>query len=192
MKQTVHTVRHYANVMLALMPPGLPWKWLEDGFGDKLFQAFAVEFTRIELAIQHVLDRAITLHTPKKSLYTLAEYQRVADEAAEVFSEDLARRKSRCGGMRCGGRLWSEDAEGSSWAIQKVRVAHLLGPLVSGRAVCGRRLAGERARYVLRVFYYAGVVNPDVIAEALKEFRQDHMVLFFEDITGLQGNIYYA
>lgn len=192
MKLTKHTVRQYADVLLALLPPGMPWKWPLDGFGDKIFQAVAVEFTRIEDAIQDVLDRAITLHTPKKQLYTLAEYQRVAEESVESINEDLSRRKTRVGSMRCGRRLWSEDAEGSSWVIPKVRVAHLLGPIVAGRSVCGRRLAGERARYVMRVFYYYGVVDPDVIANALKDFRQAHVVLFFEDITGFQGNIYYA
>lgn len=192
MKLPLHSVRQYANVFLALLDHGAAWRWPVDGLGDRLFQAIAVEFTRVELIIQEILDRAITRHTPAQSLYTLAEYQRVADAAAEAFTEDLTRRQSRVGSMRCGRRLWSEDAEGSSWPIQKVRVAHLLGPLVTGRSVVGRRLMGERARFVMRVFYYYGVVDPEVIAAALREFRQAHVELFFEDITGRQGNIYYV
>ena len=192
MKLRLHTIREYANAMLALLLEGAAWRWPVNGLGDKIFQAFAVELLRIELICQQVLDRAITLHTPAANSYTLADYQAVADAAAAQFTETLPRQASRAGRMRAGQRVWSEDAEGSSWPIVKVRVAHLLGPSIAGKMVAGRRLMGERSRYVLRVFYYATVVDPHVIAAALQEFKQSHMVLFFEDITGNAGNIYYA
>jgi len=192
MKLPLHTIRQFANAMLALLPPGAAWRWAVDGFGDRIFQAVAVEFTRIELIIQQVLDRSITLHTPSQSLYTLAEYQRVADEAAAQFVEPLPRQASRTGRMRTGQRLWSSSAEGSSWPIAKVKVAHLRGPFVTGRSKTGQRLMSARSRFVLHVFYYHGVVNPDVIAAALQEFKQAHVALFFEDITGIAGNKYYV
>lgn len=192
MKLRFHTVRDYANAMLNLLLEGAAWRWPVDGLGDKIFQAFAVELLRIELICQQVLDRAITLHTPAPNSYTLADYQAVADAAAAQFSETLPRQASRAGRARAGQRLWSSAAEGSTWPIAKVKLAHLQGPSIVGKSKAGQRLMGERSRYVLRVWYYAGVVNPDVIAAALNDFKQSHMVLFFEDITTNAGNKYYA
>lgn len=188
----LHTVREYANAMLALLPPGAAWRWPFDGLGDKIFQAFAVELLSIELICQQLLDRAIEMHAPASNSYTLADYQAVADAAAAQFDEPLPRQASRAGRARAGQRLWSSAAEGSTWPIVKVKLAHLQGPSMVGKSRAGQRLMGERARYVIRVWYYAGVVNPDVIAAALNEFKQSHMVFFFEDITTNAGNKYYA
>lgn len=192
MIRPVHTLRQFSNAMLALLPPGAAWQWAEDGLGDRIFQTLSAELVRVEQVVQSVLDRAIELHRPAQSLYTLAEYQRVADEAAAQFSESLPRHSSIAGRARAGQRLWSSAAEGSTWPIKKVRVDHLLGPSIAGQTKVGQRLMGSRSRYVLRVYYYHNVVNSDVVAQALQEFKQAHVVLFFEDITRNAGNKYYA
>lgn len=192
MKLRIHTVRDYANAMLNLLLEGAAWRWPVDGLGDKIFQAFAAELVRIEQICQQVLDRAIALHVPTSGKYTLADYQAVADAAAAQFSESLPRQASRAGRMRAGQRLWSSAAEGSTWPIIKVKLTHLQGPSIAGKLRAGQRLMGDRARFVIRVWYYAGVVDPDVIAAALLAFKQAHVVLFFEDITTNAGNKYYV
>lgn len=192
MKLRLHTVREYANAMLALLPPGAAWRWPVDGLGDKIFQAMALELLRIELILQQVLDRAIELHRPNSSRYTLADYQAVADAAVAAYSETLPRQSSRAGLARAGQRLWSPAANNSSWLITKVKLVHLQGPTLASKATAGQRLMGARARYVIRVFYYAGVVDRHALAAALQAFKQAHVVLFFEDISGHAGNFYYA
>jgi len=71
-----------------------------------------------------------------------------------------------------------------AWLVQ---VDHLVGPFRVGSHV-GDRLWGSRGRYVMQVRYYRSVVNPKVIWDALMEFKQAHVYLWFEDITGVGGN----
>lgn len=191
MKLRLHTVREYANAMLALLPPGAAWRWPVDGLGDKIFQAMALELLRIELICQQLLDRAITLHTPGTNSYTLADYQAVANSAL-IGTEPLPRKASRAGRACAGQRLWSPAAEGSSWPIQRLRIDHLTQPSLASSARAGQPLYGERARVALRVWCYMGVVDHEAIAAALQAFKQAHVVLFFEDISLRAGDYYYA
>jgi hypothetical protein len=72
-----------------------------------------------------------------------------------------------------------------------VQVDHLVGPFRVG-SHAGERLWGHRSRYVLRVRYYRSVVDPKVLWDALMAFKQAHVFLWFEDITGVGGEVNYA
>ena len=62
-----------------------------------------------------------------------------------------------------------------------------LGPFRVG-SHAGDRLWSTRGRYVLRVRYYRSVVDPEVLWEALSAFKQAHVFLWFEDISGVGGS----
>lgn len=64
-----------------------------------------------------------------------------------------------------------------------VRVDHLFGPARVGSRI-GDRLWGTRSRYILRVRYDGSVVDPAVLWAALSAFKQAHVFLWFEDISG--------
>ncbi|WP_435626992.1 hypothetical protein [Candidatus Ferrigenium straubiae] len=68
-----------------------------------------------------------------------------------------------------------------------MQVDHLLGPFRAG-SKAGQQLWGTRSRYVLRVRYYRSVVNPRPLWDALNAFKQAHVRLWFEDITGTGGS----
>ena len=107
-----------------------------------------------------------------------------------------------CAGSRAGAALWNPRWLGRRCAVNQVlvvwggdfpvplvRVDHLLGPFRVGSGA-GCRLWGTRSRYVLRVRYYVSVVNPAPLYAALDDFKQSHVFLWLEDITGSGG--FYA
>lgn len=192
MRLIPHTVRQFADALLAMLPLGAAWKWPEGGLGDKIMAAAAEELVRVEVATQDVLDNAIETHRPAITSWHIDEYRRVANEALEGQTEAVPRQPTIVGRARAGKRLWSENAETLTFPIKLLQIDHLLGPLMAGKSLTGQCVRGERSRYVLRVRYYATVVEPDVIAAALQAFKQSHVALWFEDITGRAGNIYYA
>lgn len=186
MKVKPHSPREYANALKALLPPGAAWEWPEGGLGDGLLLGTGEELARIEAATQAVLDRAVEIHRPKTSSWHINEYRRVADEAIAGVVETMPRRPAGIG-SRIGDRLWSHAAPGLIFPIDLVRVEHLLGPARIGSRI-GDRLWGTRGRYVLRVRYYRSVVNPALLWEALDAFKQAHVFLWFEDISGAGGS----
>lgn len=186
-----HTVREFANALKALLPVGAAWQWPINGLGDRIMLALAIELARFESFIQGVLDNAITTHQPATSLFTLAEYRRVANEALGNTQETMPRVSTRAGRVQAGQRLWSAAAEASTFNIDLLHV-DLMYPSQTDVSQAGHRLYGERIRYALRVRYYDTVVNTATIATALQAFKQAHVALWFEDITSRAGNILYA
>lgn len=190
MKVTAHSPRQFADALKALLPPGAAWKWPEGGTGDMLLLGIAEELARVEYAAQGVLDNAIETHRPKASSWHISAYQRVAEDALGGQAEMMPRRPFAIGST-VGQRLWSQAAPGLNFPIDLVRVDHLLGPARVGNghgSRIGDRLWGTRGRYVLRVRYYRSVVNPAVLWEALAAFKQAHVFLWFEDISGVGGS----
>ncbi|MCL1961399.1 MAG: hypothetical protein FWG56_06445 [Desulfovibrionaceae bacterium] len=197
MKLQPHTQDDYAQALLALLPPGKAWEWPEGGFGHSLLRGTAIEPTRIEHDIPNVLQRAIDAHRPRFSSWHISEYQRVAEEAlaAAGITETLPR-KTCAIGARIGDRLWSANAPNTDFAVPLVQCFHLFAPMSIGRRVgdgSGRDPAARlwsvpRTRYILLVRYYRSVVDPEILRAALEAFRQAHVTLWFEDITGVGGN----
>jgi len=190
MKITDHTPREFADAIKALLPPGAAWEWPEGGTGDALLLGTAEELARVEAAAQAVLDNAIETHRPKAGSWHIGAYRRVAEEALGGLTETMPRRPFAIGST-VGQRLWSQAAPGLNFPISLVRVDHLLGPARVGNghgSRIGDRLWSTRSRYVLRVRYYRSVVNPAVLWEALAAFKQAHVYLWFEDISGVGGN----
>ncbi|BCB28442.1 hypothetical protein SKTS_33280 [Sulfurimicrobium lacus] len=186
MKITAHTPREFVDAIKDLLPPGAAWDWPVGGMGDGMLLGTAAELARVEAAAQNVLDSAIETHRPKTGSWHISEYRRVAVEALGGLTETMPRRPAAIGG-HIGDRLWSHAAPGLNFPIDLVRVEHLLGPARVGSRI-GDRLWGSRGRYVLRVRYYRSVVNPAVLWEALAAFKQAHVFLWFEDISGVGGN----
>lgn len=185
-----HTVRQFADAIQALLPPGAAWKWPAGGLGDALLLGTAAELARVESDTQAVLDRAIEMHRPKTSGWHISEYRRVANEALGGLVEVMPRKTFAVGG-HVGDRCWSQAAPALTFPVDLVQVDHLIGPLRVGSRV-GDRCWGTRSRYVLRVRYYRSVVNPKVLWDALVDFKQAHVFLWFEDITGVGGEVSYA
>ena len=181
-----HTDRDYADALKALLPPGAAYEWPVGGVGDGLMVAAAKELSRIDGAIQQILDRAIELHRPKYGNWHISEYRRVANEALNGIQEILPRKPLRVG-SHVGDRCWSHAAPSTTFPVPLLTVDHLLGPCRVGSPV-GMALWSAMGRYVLRVRYYRSVVNPKVVFDALLAFKQAHVFLWFEDITGVGGN----
>lgn len=190
MKLQPHSARDYADALKALLPPGAAWAWPVGGFGDAMLLGTAQELARVDAAAQQVLDAAIEAHRPKNSSWHISEYRRVANEALAGVAETMPRRPAGIGG-HVGDRLWSHAAPGLTFPIDLVRVEHLLGPARVGNghgSHIGDRLWGTRGRYVMRVRYYRSVVNPQLLWDALNAFKQAHVFLWFEDISGVGGS----
>lgn len=190
MKVTPHSPREFADALKALLPPGAAWEWPEGGAGDALLLGTAEELARVESDAQDVLDAAIEAHRPKASSWHISAYQRVAEEALNGLVETMPRRPFAIG-SKVGQRLWSHAAPELTFPIDLVRVEHLLGPARVGNghgSRIGDRLWGTRGRYVLRVRYYRSVVDPKVLWDALAAFKQAHVFLWFEDVSGVGGS----
>jgi len=190
MKLIKYTARHFANAHEALRPPGAAWRWPAGGFGDSLILAKSQEFSRLDDAIQELISYAATVHKPAQANWHISEYRRVANEALNGLTETMPRKAAAIGG-HIGDRLWSHNAPNEDFAIPLLKVDHLLGPARIGSKI-GDALWGQRARYILRVRYYRSVVNPQVVWDALNAFKQAHVFLWFEDITGVGGQVNYA
>lgn len=191
MKLKQYTARHFAEANKALLPPGAAWQWPTGGFGDNFIQAQSQEFARLDAEIQGVIDYATTIHTPAEANWHINEYRRVANAALNGLAETMPR-KPFAVGSAAGDRVWSEAAPAQIFPIDLLKVDHLVGPLRAGRSYAGDYCWGERSRYILRVRYYASVVDPRPIWEALQAFKQAHVFLWFEDITGIAGSVTYA
>lgn len=189
MKIRLHSAREFADVMKALLPPGPAWQWPQGGFGDRMLLGVAEELRRGEIAAQGVLDRAIRQHAPTMGSWHIDQYRRVAQEAIANVAEKLPRRAAAVGG-HIGQRLWSHRAAASAFHLDLVQVDHLIGPARIGSKI-GDRLWGARSRYIVRVRYFSSVVDPAVLWKTLSEFKQSHVFLWFEDITGA-GGFYHA
>lgn len=190
MRVDAHSGRDFAEAIKALLPPGAAWDWPVGGIGDALLLGTAEELARIDSATQAVLDRAVDVHRPKTSSWHISEYRRVARESLGDLAEAMPR-KTFAVGSTVGDRLWSIDGPDTTFPVELVRVEHLLQPFHVGSRV-GDRLYETGSRYVMRVYYYRSVVDPDVLFEALNEFKQAHVLLQFVDITGVAGEVYYG
>lgn len=114
----------------------------------------------------------------------------MANEAIAGVTEAMPRTMFGVG-SHVGARLWSVAAPGLTFPVDLVQVDHLIRPLRAG-SVVGDRCWGHRSRYILRVRYYRSVVDPEVLWNALADFKQSHVFLWFEDITGIGGEVSYA
>lgn len=191
MKITLFTARQFADAMKNLLPPGQAWKWPIGGFGDQLMLALSQELARIQLALQDVLDFAIERHRPAVTSWHISEYRRVAAQAlADAGVVETKPRKVAAIGGHIGDRLWTSEGL-NDIDVPLFQIDHLLGPARIGSRI-GDRLWGHRSRYILRVRYYRSVVDPQVLFDALNAFKQAHVFLWFEDITGIGGIEIYA
>jgi hypothetical protein len=197
MKLAKHTVADYTDILRVLLPPGKAWEWPEGGLGAAMLRGTAEELARLESGIPGVLDHAVATHIPKYSNWHLSEYQRVAEEAlAAAGIAETMPRKTCAIGAHIGDRLWSADAPDTDFAVPLVQCFHLFAPMTVGRHVgdgSGRDPAARlwsvegRTRYLLLVRYYRSVVDWRIVGRALEAFRQAHVVIWFEDITGVGG-----
>lgn len=183
MQLTPYTASDYAKAQHELLEPGAAWEWPAGGFGDALLNGMGAELARIGEGAQQVLDNAIEQHRPKYGNWHIDEYRRVAQEAIAGVVE--ASRKKACIGSKIGDRLWSAAVPG--FPVDLLRVDHLVGPARIGSKI-GQQLWGTRGRYIMRVRYYSSVVDPKPVWDALTEFKQAHVYLWFEDITGAGGS----
>lgn len=187
---TQYSARNFADSLKNLLPPGAAWQWPAGGFGDAFLLAQAQEFARIDANIQLVINYAVTIHYPANSSWTLADYRQVASDALIGITEALPRKMFAIG-SKVSQRLWSINAPNTTFDVPLVQVDHLIGPFKIGSKV-GEQLWGHRSRYIMRVRYYQSVVNPQILFNALNAFKQAHVFLWFEDITGAGGGVNYA
>lgn len=178
-----HTASDYADAQRALLPPGAAFDWPADGLGDALLKGMGAEPARIDAAAQQVLDAAIEQHRPKHGSWHISEYRRVAEEAIAGMVE--APRNKATVGSKIGSRLWS--AAVPAFPVELLRIDHRVGSARIGSHI-GDRAWSTRSRYVLQVRYYSSVVNPKRVWDALFAFKQAHVFLWFEDITGAGGS----
>jgi hypothetical protein len=199
MRLDPHPAPDYADALAALLPPGKAWEWREDGdgIGHAMLLGTAQELARLEADLPGVLQHAIDTHRPRFSGWQLAEYQRIGEDAltASGITEHLPR-KTFSIGSTVGARLWSAAAPGNWFSVPLVQCIHLFAPRTVGRHVgdgSGRDPAARlwswdgRSRYILLVRYFKTVADPKVLWDALSQFKQAHVYLLFEDITGIGG-----
>nr|WP_314710659.1 hypothetical protein [uncultured Comamonas sp.] len=185
MKLPQHDAGQYAAALRALLPPGQAWQWPTGGLGDSMLQGTAQELARVGAHGQEVLDAAIEAHRPKAGSWHIDEYRRVANKALDGLQEPT--RRAFTVGSKTGQRLWSGASATLNFPIDLVQVSHLVGPMRVG-SKAGDRLWGARGRYVLLVRYYRTVADPKAIWAALDAFKQAHVYLWFEDISGVGGS----
>lgn len=191
MKLIINTARHYADAMLRLLPPGDVWQWPLDGLGDQLFLALSQALVRIELALQLILDDAIEQHRPGESNYHITAYrQLIQDTLTNAGIAETMPRKTFAAGSKAGERLWSSNGPNTTFPVALFTVDDDVKPLTAGFKV-GERTWSSRSRFYLRVRYYQSVVDPKMLFTALNAFRQAHVYIWFEDITGRGGLINY-
>lgn len=191
MRIVTHSVAEFADAQQALLPPGAAWDWPVGGLGHDLLLGMGEELARVEVATQAVLDNAIETHRPKISSWHISEYRRVANAALAGVTEAMPRKMFGVG-SHVGDRLWSVDGAATTFPVDLVQVDHLVTkPLRVGSHV-GDLCWGHRGRYILRVRYYRSVADPKVLWDALADFKQAHVFLWFEDITGSGGEVSYA
>ena len=176
-----YTARNFADAMLALLPPGAAWEWPQGGTGDALMVAMGQELARVQAALPAILDGAISMHKPGSNSFTLADYRAVAQPLVAGLVEGQ-RRPLRVG-SKTGDRLWSHVP--ANFAVPAVQLDFMRPERVGSKV--GQCLWGYRARVVLRVRYYVSVVDPAPLWQALYAFKQAHIFLWFEDITGAGG-----
>ncbi len=185
MNLATHTPRDYADATKALLPPGAAWDWPVGGLGDAMLIGTAQELSRVDAATPAVLDTAVDTHRPAAGTWHISAYRAVAAAALSGLAETMPRRIFGIG-SHIGDRMWSHAAPGLTFPVALVQIDHLLGPARVGSHI-GDGLWSTRSRYVMRVRYYRSVVNPAVLWEALDAFKQAHVHLWFEDITGVGG-----
>lgn len=187
MKTTQHTPREFADALKALLPPGAAWEWPEGGTGDDLLLGTAQELARVDGETQAVLDAAIEAHRPGVCNFHISEYLKTAEAALAGVVEH---RRTFAVGSRVGDRVWS--SAGATFKVPLVRVEHRIGPFTVGSHAGDRLWRSPRSRFILQVRYYRSVVNPKQLWDALRAFKQAHVYLWFEDITGVGGEVRYA
>lgn len=178
-----YTAREFADAMQALLPPGAAWEWPVGGVGDSLMLALGQELARVASAPGGILADAVAAHHRGGGSFHISVYRTVAATAVAGTVEGV--RKPLRVGSRVGDRLWSHVP--AAFAVPLVQVDHLTyKPLRVGSHV-GDRCWGRGARLALRVRYYRSVVDLAALAAALRAFKQAHVQLWFEDITGVGG-----
>lgn len=191
MKIQIHNSQQYGDVLQALLPPGPAWEWQPGSFGSNLMRMAGEELARLDADVQVVLDTAITRHRPAYTSWHIDEYRRVANEALNGLTETMPRQPCTIG-SHVGDRLWSGNAANTTFEVPLVTVDHLLRPARVGDHIGVRLWGNSRSSYVLLVRYYRSVVDPKPIWDALLAFKQAHVFLCFEDITGVGGVVSYA
>jgi hypothetical protein len=185
-----YTARDFADALRALLPPGAAWEWPVGGTGDALLLATAQELARVAEVPADVLAHAIASHTPGSSSFHISAYRLVASNAVAGSVETMPR-KVFAVGSRVSDRLWSGTGPETVFSVDLWAVDPTTGPARVGMHA-GDLLWGSRSRVVLRVRYYQSVVDPRPLWEALTAFKQAHIYLWFEDITGSGGRFYAA
>lgn len=149
-----HSARAFADAMQALLPPGQAWEWPQGGTGDTLMLAMGQELARLSASAPEVVARAVTLHAPGQSDFTLQAYRMAA--AAEAVRQGAQ--------------------------VGDVQVDHLTFKPFQVGSVVGDGVWSPGARYLMRVRYRAGVVSPAALWAALTAFKQAHVALWFEPL----------
>lgn len=186
MKIRTHTAAQFGGALAELLAPGAAWEWPAGGFGERLLTGLGADMARVETATQGVLDNAVETHRPAVSSWHISAYRQVAADALAGVDETMPRRVAAIG-SKVGDRLWSSAGAASTFPIPLFEIDHLIGPARVGSKV-GERIWGHRSRAILRVRYYRSVVNPAVLWAALSAFKQAHVFLWFEDISGAGGS----
>lgn len=176
-----YTARNFADAMLALLPPGAAWEWPQGGTGDALMVAMGQELARVQAELPAILDRAIAIHKPGSDSFTLGDYRALAQQVVAGVVE--GQRQPLRVGSKVGDRLWSHSP--ATFAVPLLQIDFMRPARVGGRV--GMALWGHRTRVVLRVRYYVSVVDPQSLWIALYAFKQAHVFLWFEDISGSGG-----
>lgn len=175
-----HNARQYANGLKGLLPTGEAWNWAEGGFGDNLLLATAQELVRVDDGAQQVLDEAIALHKPAQGAVTLADYQRIANDATQIIS-----RKPLAIGHCMGYRLWNSQSPISTPTPSVAVLSHLIRPATIGSRM-GVLLRPMECRYFLRVEFDRSVIDHDVLLNALMLAKQAHIYLYVKDIADMR------
>ena len=188
---TPRTAPEYGKAIAELLPPGAAWRWQDGSTGAELLRSTGEELARADANTQDVLDRAVDVHRPGDGSWHISSYRAVAEAAVAGIVEEMPRKPFSVG-SKAGDRLWSHAAPTLDFPVALVQVDHLVtGPLRVGSKV-GDGCWGTRGRYFLRVRYYSSVVYPKVLWDALAAFKQSHVRLWFQDITGYGGEVSYA
>lgn len=190
MNVVLRDASEYAAAIKGLLPPGAAWEWPAGGTGDALVLGTAQELARVDGAAQVALDAAIEAHRPGQCNFHISEYRRVVAERLAGVAEVMPRKPAAIG-CGIGTRLWSHAAPLNPFPVDLFRIDHLLGPARVGSGVgCG--MWGPLGRKILRVRYFKSVADPRAVWDALVAFRQAHVYLWFEDISGVGGEVSYA
>lgn len=186
-----HTPGAFADAIQALMPPGVVWEWGGGFVDDEARQARLAKVAHlVDADAVVVLDAAPANDTPGFGAVLMTG---PAQELARIDAEVNPLLDAAVGQHRPKALSWRlVDYSAIAQAVDPGASLKTVRPFCAGSSAGGLLWSG-RARYLILVGHaLADGADLSAIEQALNDFKQAHMLLFFIRRDGDLGWVFYA